>query len=152
MPEAILCPRSVVVATLLATTFLMSALPAQAEGEVPLGRLFFTRERRQALDRQRLDKITAPIQEEDEPLLTLNGMVRRSGGKPTAWINGRPQHAGDPGAIQIRPDATHPGKANVVTESGATVLHVGQSRIHGTGEILDPLPPGSIVGIRAPAP
>ncbi|HJW04098.1 MAG TPA: hypothetical protein VJ548_12520 [Azospira sp.] len=151
MPEAILCPKNIVLTTLLAATFLMSAPPAQAEDEVPLGRLFFTRERRQALDRQRLDKVVAPILDDDEPLLTLNGMVRRSGGKPTAWINGRPQHAGDPGAIQIRPDATHPGKAKVATESGATVLRVGQSRIHGTGEILDPLPPGSIVGIRAPA-
>lgn len=151
MPQATLFPGNVVVLTILAATMLISSPPAQAEGEVPLGRLFFTRERRDSLDRQRIDKLTAPTLDDEEPLLTFNGMVRRSGGKPTAWINGRPQHAGDPGTIQARPDATHPGTANIVTESGATVLRVGQSRVHGTGDILDPLPPGSILGIRTPA-
>ena len=151
MVPTILCRENVIAVTLLSATILMPAPSVQADEEAPLGRLFFTRERRQALDRQRLNKLMDPVQEEEEPQLTLNGMVRRSGVKPTVWINGRPQHAGDPGSIQTQPDTTPPGNAKVATESGTAVLRVGQSRIRGTGEILDPLPPGSILDIRAPA-
>ena len=151
MPQAILGPGNAIAVTFLAATILMSAPSAQADEEAPLGRLFFTRERRQALDQQRLRNLIAPLQEEEEAQLTLNGIVHRSGAKTTVWINGRPQYDGGPGLIPIRPDTTHPGQAKVVMESGATVLRVGQSRIRGSGEILDPLSPGSLLNIRAPA-
>jgi hypothetical protein len=73
---------------------LLSTCPAVRAGD-DLGRLFFTPERRQQLDRQRemnlLDKQQAPA----DPTLTVDGVVTRSSGKRTAWVNGNPQHEND---------------------------------------------------------
>jgi hypothetical protein len=58
-------------------------------GTEPLGRLFFMPEQRIALERQRHaspEKIAPP----EQTTLTLDGVVRRSSGKNTVWVNGVP--------------------------------------------------------------
>lgn len=72
---------------LLATPF------AQAEG---LGRLFFTPAQRAQLNSHHYlpattlttPTVLADVPEENRHSITVNGIVQRSGGKRTAWING----------------------------------------------------------------
>lgn len=69
---------------LLATTLIAS--PALADN-APLGRLFFTPEERLSLDRQRQYRQTES-QTTTAGTVTVNGLVRRSDGKVTTWVNG----------------------------------------------------------------
>ena len=79
-------------ATHLIPFVLMAAavMPAGAADSAPLGRLFFTPERRAALERQR-----TPNLQEAQTLqgnsMSLDGVVYRSGGKSTVWINQKAQ-------------------------------------------------------------
>lgn len=58
-----------------------------------LGRLFFTPERRAALERQRQLNIQE-TQTLEGSTVRLDGIIQRSNGDRTVWINGRPQHNG----------------------------------------------------------
>lgn len=60
----------------------------------PLGRLFFTPEQRAALDRQRLNHNGNGQQIATEGPVVINGLVRRSSGKDTVWLNGLPYEGG----------------------------------------------------------
>ena len=83
---------------------------AQADG---LGRLFFTPGQRAQLDREYAQQ--APAEERHTPALTLNGIVQRSDGARTVWINGKVQNADGSGTLA--PD-THavalPGRSQPV--------------------------------------
>ena len=73
------------------TALLLLALPqiAQAADPVPVGRIFFTPEQRAQLDLLRTQKAVAS-KVRDEPVpenVTYNGIVRRSDGKATVWVN-----------------------------------------------------------------
>src|SRR5512141_1580820 len=89
------------------------AAPARANAE-ELGRLFFTPQQRQDLDRRR---VTNRAEEEapqiKEGPLTLDGHVQRSSGKTATWINGVPQydsdHGRDPTWVTVVPNAGEPG-------------------------------------------
>lgn len=70
-------------------------LPLPAVAEQALGRLFFTPEKRAALERSRRLNLRQAQQMEGETL-SLDGIVRRSDGSGTAWINGRPHYVADP--------------------------------------------------------
>lgn len=63
-----------------------SAALAQSE---PLGRLFFTPEQRAELDRQRRAPPPQPPTA-TQAAASFDGMVQRSSGKNTVWINGVP--------------------------------------------------------------
>lgn len=119
--------------------------PAQAEGE--LGRLFFTPERRQALDRQRQFNIEEKQEVPEDPTLTINGVVTRSSGKRTVWINGVAQNDNEqPSGVAVIPNRKSPGK--VVVQSGDAVLgdaRIGETVNRNTGEATDLLNGGSVV-------
>ena len=69
--------------------WLLVLVPCAARGaDDALGRLFFTPERRQQLDRQREMNILDKQQIQADPTLTIDGVVTRSSGKRTAWVNG----------------------------------------------------------------
>src|SRR5688572_14425741 len=80
----------------LATAFAPLSLAAQQQE--PLGRLFFTPPQRSSLDiarSQRARTTLATESTEQQPVqqeqtISYGGMVRRSDGKSTVWINGRP--------------------------------------------------------------
>jgi hypothetical protein len=95
-----------------------AAMPARAE---PLGRLFFTPAQRTLLDRQRR---SGSVDQATDVLARLDGIAVRSGGKPTVWINGRPQR-----------DAELDEAAN---------LRVGESINRVTREKNDVVAPGAI--------
>jgi hypothetical protein len=84
--------------------------PAWAEPEA-LGRLFLTPQQRAALDRQRLlNPGFSPNPVDSEVSQTLNGVVRRSNGPSTRWINGEARW-NDTGPRPRVPvgDTFHPG-------------------------------------------
>ena len=74
----------------LAALLLLVIMPiVRAADPVPIGRIFFTPEQRAQLDLLRTQKAVAS-QVRDEPIpenVTYNGIVRRSDGKTTVWVN-----------------------------------------------------------------
>lgn len=99
-------------------------LPSAMADEFPLERLFFTPEQRQNLDQQRRHDPSAL-----SPRITLNGIVRRSSGKTSLWINGNVQHRDQ------APGSDLPQR-------------VGESIGTATGEAAGLLPPGSSIKIH----
>lgn len=72
-----------------ALLLLLIAPVTQAADPAPIGRIFFTPEQRAQLDTLRTQKAVAS-QVRDEPIpenVTYNGIVRRSDGKTTVWVN-----------------------------------------------------------------
>ena len=118
--------------------------PAQADEE--LGRLFFTPERRQILDRQRQLNIQETQEIPADPTLTINGVVTRSGGKRTVWINGVAQNENDkPGGVAVTPNRKEPGKVVVQPgDSTAASAKVGDTVNRNTGLATDLLGGGWI--------
>jgi len=75
---------------------LMAALPAAQAADLA-GRLFFTPDQRVQLDQLRKQKAVAS-QARDEPVpetVTYNGIIRRSDGKTTIWMNNQPMSDAD---------------------------------------------------------
>lgn len=139
-------------AGLLGTLLFVSAFcpPAQADDE--LGRLFFTPERRQALDRQRELNIQETQVIPEDPTLTINGVVTRSSGKQTTWINGVAQNENDASGITVTTNRKTPGKVIVQpNDRPASKANVGDTINRNTGETSDLLGDGQI-GIRRGAP
>lgn len=58
-----------------------------------LGRIFFSPEQRAELDRQRQIARGRASLPDAAPRPPLSGEVRRSSGRRTLWLDGRPQHA-----------------------------------------------------------
>ena len=126
-----------------AFVLIATSLPAPAQ---ELGRLFFTPERREALDRQRQLKIPENPEVPDDPTLTINGVVTRSSGKRTVWINGVAQEDGraDNG-LAVTPSQGNPGQVLVRPEDGPSArVGVGNTVNRNTGEAADLLGDGSI--------
>lgn len=132
----------------LAVLALAAAITPQgsthAEEQV-LGRLFFSPERRATLDRQRhLHTEEARIVEGAN--LTLNGVVRRSSGKSTVWVNGMPyaDHASN-AQVQSRIDHHDPSRVTLKAGDEAPAsLKVGESINRATGEKQDGLDGGRV--------
>lgn len=113
---------------------LFGAAGSAAADEV--GRLFFTPQQRQELDRRR-DTNVVETETLVESTVTLNGHVVRSSGKTTTWINGVPQYDAYRGRASDR----------VGIESGdkSVGVKVGQTLDRNRGEVKDPLGGGRIV-------
>ncbi|MDR1227551.1 MAG: hypothetical protein LBK55_00780 [Azoarcus sp.] len=131
--------------------FAMLPMPAAAQ---ELGRLFFTPERRQALDRQResglIERREAAEAAEDaeateiadNPALTIDGVVTRSGGGRTVWINGVARDGGD---VPVTPSHANPGRIVVRTPDGVVAeASVGDTVDRNTGETAGLLGDGQI--------
>lgn len=112
-------------ARLFASLLLLIPLGTAAE-EAALGRLFLTPAQRAHLDRQRLlDPGSHADPGEPEGSLTINGEIRRNGGRSVRWINGE--------AIWTTPPAATAGTA------------VGDTVHPGSGEREDLLRGGRII-------
>ncbi len=64
-------------------------LPTTVYGAETLGRLFFSPDQRAQLDMLRTKRVVASQTKEEPPpeVVTYNGIVRRSDGKTTVWVN-----------------------------------------------------------------
>lgn len=131
----------------LAAALLLGTTVAQGQQEGPLGRLFFTPERRAVLERQRQLNIQEKTQETVEVAnLHVNGVVRRGSNKTTVWINGTP-HAVD-GPITNIQAVPAPGEVDRIAirvgEEDPASLRVGQKLNRTTQETTDGLAGGQI--------
>lgn len=129
---------------------LAAGLPiaATAAGE-PLGRLFFTPQERARLERQRWTG--SPIDAAARPSsIRVGGVVARSGGRNTVWLNGTAiDAAGHDRPVELRPNA--PAMVVVRVEPGRTArLKVGESIDLPGGDRHDGLGGGRVV-VSTPA-
>ncbi len=123
---------------------LILALPQVATAE-PLGRLFFTPERRVALERQRQLNIQE-TQTLEGATMSLDGVVVRSSGKRTVWVNRRAQHDNAaPAGVTVDVTRREPGKASLsVGEETPAQLKVGETINRATREKADALGGGQV--------
>jgi hypothetical protein len=122
-----LLPLAVI--TLLVPPATQAQSSTSADTEKPLGRLFFTPERRNALERQRQYNIRESQAMEGETL-SINGVVLRSGGKKTYWVNGHVQNDDSTGSgVTITTSRKTPGQTKVTTTNGEPMadLRVGET-------------------------
>ena len=116
--------------------FLLGVATGQVAAQENLGRLFFTEQQRQDLDRRRQANIqeTAAVV---ESTVTVNGQVSRSSGRSTTWINGVPQEN------TRRPH--DPARVTLPSGDGApsVTLKIGQTLDKVRGEIRDPAADGT---------
>ncbi|OHC67777.1 MAG: hypothetical protein A2045_07670 [Rhodocyclales bacterium GWA2_65_20] len=130
-----------------------ATLPAGAAAE-PLGRLFLTPERRVMLERQRQSNIQEQAQTLEGATMSLDGVITRSNGKATVWINGRPQNENMAGTgVQAGVSRREPNRATLVTgDEIPAELRVGESINRATREKNDVVAPGAVVVTKPRAP
>lgn len=118
---------------------IIAFLPGHAAcaGEESLGRLFFSPDERAMLDRMRQKSGGATLSATEQ--ITLNGIVRRSSGKTTAWINQVPQHENEaPQGISVQQGQASKPSAALLLPSGKQVhLKAGQTFDTGKGKIRE---------------
>ncbi len=127
-------------ARLLALIILMAGAGTAAGAE--FGRMFFTPAQRAALDSFRKQNIQSAIAIDDDrdkdlvvapppagpEHMSVGGMVRRSDGKNTAWINNRAVDAGQPGGVNVAPGKNDNRVKLTAPQSGRSFeLKVGQT-------------------------
>ena len=117
-----------------------------AFAEEALGRLFFTPERRQTLDRQRQFNIQEKQEVPEDPTFTIDGVVTRSSGKRTVWLNGVAQNDEEtPSGVTISTTRRQPGKVTIRAEDdSARNASVGDTVNRNTGEATNLLGDGKI--------
>lgn len=150
------CLRSSAKLLSVVLVVVFATLPSLSWGD-SLGRLFFTPDERSNLDRARLTGVDteqegAPAQQLES--ITLNGIVKRSSGKTTVWVNGSAQHESDlpPGTKRQASKTRPPDFPVLVQKTGKTVtLKVGQTLNIESGEISEIYQPSAIKAPSAAA-
>lgn len=125
--------------------FITLMLPLVSSAAEPLGRLFFTPQQRATLDNARGQNIKIDVEVEPETptpleIISVNGMIKRSDGQSTVWINNRPlneKHA--PSGIKIISRSTDDARVTLqLPQSSRNVdLKVGQNLDAITGQIQE---------------
>lgn len=124
--------------------FLMLPPSIGMAADQAMGRLFFTPEQRSRMDVARQQERKIDLEEEQPDIappaasITLNGVITRSDGKTTLWINNRIQ-SGE----KIGPDIALPGRGKNVGQISITTpdarrvvpLKVGQSIDMTSGQV-----------------
>ena len=115
----------------------MTALvPARAADTQELGRLFFTPERRATLEHQRAFNVQE-AQTLQGTTMSLDGVVYRSSGKATVWINHQAQNEGESARTGVNAVVSPktPGSALLAPgEEKPAQLKVGEAMNRATGE------------------
>lgn len=115
---------------------LFLAAPVGAAGTPEIGRLFFTPERRAALERQRTHNVQE-AQALQGTTMSLDGVVYRSSGKTTVWVNQQAQNENDGKRTGVTAVVTPqaPGRAMLAPgEEAPAQLKVGEAVNRATGE------------------
>jgi len=139
--------RPAALAAILAGLLGATAVTGTAAQE--LGRLFFTPEQRAALDVRRKartpDKPAASPQVES-PVTRVNGIVQRSGGKSTVFVNGEAIPESAQAAGQGAPQPAGAGRVSVPSGEGSkgADLRVGESLNRSSGEVSDVVGKGEV--------
>ncbi|MEX0959678.1 MAG: hypothetical protein WDZ63_10370 [Burkholderiales bacterium] len=123
--------------------------------EEGLGRLFFTPKQRAALDAgapisrpapKPAAAATAPRRPAPPPApreLRLGGVVTRSDGERTVWIDGKPYHRDQPDDVRIIIDMADPATVRVQPRGTQSPIEVrvGQTLDRRTGTVREPYAP-----------
>ena len=124
------------------------------------GRLFFTPAQRATLDNARKQNIRVDIGKDNsdqaaEPVsqnISVNGLVKRSDGKSTIWLNNRTVTEQQATGVGIATRKGDNGVKLTVPESGHTIdLKVGQTVEVGTGTVAEGYEKGSLPTQAPPA-
>jgi hypothetical protein len=93
---------------------LLSAMACSPAGQAELGRLLYTPQQRQGLENARMQNRSVAEQATATTTLplTYDGIVLRSDGRSTRWINGKPQ-SGNSYALTTRGKTLKPGQTVV---------------------------------------
>ena len=117
-------------------------IPLQGIADEPFGRLFFTPAQRNALDagkqvRTRKAPSTPAMRGPRE--VTLNGVVTRSDGESTVWINGMALDKRNSG-VSVRTTVSDPAAAEVrqTGARGSVRMRVGQRLESSSGRVSEP--------------
>ena len=132
---------------LIATLAVIPAFDAALAQEETLGRLFYSAQQRAALDaniRSAPEPAKKPIP--IPPSVLLNGVVTRSDGAQTVWIDGRAYHRTERGELQIITRSSEPGVAEI------KVPGVNNRRSVRVGQRLDPLTGATFEAFELPPP
>ena len=127
--------------SLPATPISTPSAPAQIQ------RLFFSAEKRATLDRQRTQNLQQ-IRSLQGATLNLDGMVQRSSGKSTVWINGQPQNEneGARNGVNVFLSSKTPGRAQIAPgDEAPTPMKVGETINRATGERNNRLGTGVVI-------
>jgi hypothetical protein len=122
--------------TLLSSLLLLPTASADVVG----GRLFFSPEQRALLDRARQQNVRIDVSADNSTeIFTLNGVVRRSDGRSTAWVNGKPlvENPQDSGFKILARKKSGAYTLKLPYAEQALQLKVGQSEDATTGEISE---------------
>ncbi|MHB1290588.1 MAG: hypothetical protein ACYCY5_00165 [Sulfuricella sp.] len=126
--------------TVLLTALFLLGHTACAGAE-PLGRLFFSPDERARLDRMRNTHASASAPAGQQSLteqITLNGIVRRSSGKTTTWINQVPQNENEtPQGVSVLKSATQPSALLLLPSGKQVQLKAGQTFDATKGKIRE---------------
>lgn len=122
--------------------FLLTAallLAADSAFSANLGRLFYSPEERAALDAQRSQTAFVPGATGDT--VTVNGLVTRSSGRSTTWINGVPRNENQSGdGVEVLRREAAGGKVTVRPpgKNAAVDVKVGQTLDGTTRKVREP--------------
>jgi beta-glucosidase-like glycosyl hydrolase len=142
----------ILIGTGLTASALHPTAATAAEPTAGLGRLFMTPEWRASLERQRQFNIREARSLEGGAM-RLDGVVLRSSGKATVWVNNRPQteSSRDTGVL-VAPSQGKHGRATLITgEETPANLAVGETINRATRETAGGLAGGEI-RVHRPAP
>lgn len=137
--------KPAVAAAVAAVVLTLGVATGAVAAEIP-GRLFYTPGQRAMLDaaRQQNVRIDLGAGEEQEPTgpqeVTVNGVIRRSDGKSTVWVNNRMvgETGGAPG-VEVRPRRDASGVTLSIPQTSRSVdLKVGQTIDVNTGSVAEP--------------
>jgi len=97
-----------------AIPILLSLLACSTASQAELGRLFYTPQQRQGLENIRVQNrsVAGPASATTTQPLTYDGIVLRSDGRSTRWINGKPQ-SGNSYALTTHGKTLKPGQTVV---------------------------------------
>lgn len=125
-------------ASISALVLLLMACGTPLHAAEPLGRLFFTPAQRASLDAGKKEKTIqgAPVRR-GPAIVKLDGVVVRSDGETTIWVNGKSTNRGRTGAVRATP-AADPASARVkVPGASPRKLRVGQQLDTRTGSVRE---------------
>lgn len=131
---------------LVVTALVTASAFAWAQEAATLGRLFFTPERRQAMERQRTHNVQQAHALQGTTM-SLDGVVYRSSGKSTVWINRHAQSESDSArtGVTAKLSPKDPGRALISPgEDTPANLKVGEAINRATGERNTRLGGGSV--------
>ena len=125
--------------------FITLMLPLVSFSAEPLGRLFFTPQQRATLDNSRGQKIKIEVETvETEPpameIISFNGVIKRSDGQSTVWINHHPlNEKRAPSGIKIISRSVDDASVTLqLPQSSSNVdLKVGQNLDTASGQIQE---------------